>query len=145
MEMKMMRRLLAGAGALLSQRVRGCDGRRTTRARKPVLDLKEYFNGRVDAWGIVQEPLRADHQANDGRDDLHLERGRGHAFDERFTYADGTKETRVWTIRKEGNRYTGTAAGRRGRGEGRGGRKRAALELRSSRRSARTAVPSTST
>jgi hypothetical protein len=31
-------------------------------------------------------------------------------FDEQFTNSDGTKETRVWTIRKNGNRYTGTAA-----------------------------------
>lgn len=31
-------------------------------------------------------------------------------LDERFPYADGTQETRVGTIRKDGDTYTGTAA-----------------------------------
>jgi len=78
-------------------------------AEKPALDLKEYFNGRVDAWGIVQD-----------RSGKVIKRmtvemtctwtGDTGTLDERFTYADGTKETRVWTIRKSGNRYVGTAA-----------------------------------
>ncbi|MBL0143458.1 MAG: DUF3833 domain-containing protein [Betaproteobacteria bacterium] len=78
-------------------------------AAKPALDLKEYFNGRVDAWGMVQD-----------RSGKVIKRmtvemtctwnGDVGMLDERFTYADGTKETRVWTIRKTGNLYTGTAA-----------------------------------
>jgi hypothetical protein len=78
-------------------------------AEKPKLDLREYFNGKVDAWGIVQD-----------RSGKVLKRmtvemtctwnGDVGTLDERFTYADGTKETRVWTIRKDGDRYTGTAA-----------------------------------
>lgn len=78
-------------------------------AEKPALDLREYFNGKVDAWGIVQD-----------RSGKVLKRmavemtctwnGDVGTLDERFTYADGTKETRVWTIRKQGNRYVGTAA-----------------------------------
>jgi hypothetical protein len=31
-------------------------------------------------------------------------------LDEDFTYADGKKERRVWTIKKQNDRYTGTAA-----------------------------------
>ena len=75
----------------------------------PVLDLKAYFDGKVDAWGMVQD-----------RSGKVIKRmtvemtctwnGDVGTLDERFTYADGTKETRVWTIRKDGNRYTGTAA-----------------------------------
>lgn len=78
-------------------------------AEKPALDLREYFNGKVDAWGIIQD-----------RSGKVLKRmtvemtctwnGDVGTLDERFTYADGTKETRVWTIRKQGNRYVGTAA-----------------------------------
>lgn len=76
---------------------------------KPALDLKAYFNGKVDAWGIVQERSgrvikRMVVEMNCTWD------GDTGTLDERFTYADGTKETRVWTIRKEGDRYTGTAA-----------------------------------
>lgn len=76
---------------------------------RPVLDLKEYFDGQVDAWGIVQD-----------RSGKVIKRmvvemtctwnGDVGTLDERFTYADGTKETRVWTIRRDGRRYTGTAA-----------------------------------
>ncbi len=76
---------------------------------KPPLDLRAYFDGKVDAWGIVQD-----------RSGLVIKRmtvemtctwtGDTGVLDERFTYADGTKETRVWTLRKQGDRYTGTAA-----------------------------------
>jgi Protein of unknown function (DUF3833) len=31
-------------------------------------------------------------------------------LDEDFTYSDGKKEKRIWTIRKSGERYVGTAA-----------------------------------
>lgn len=76
---------------------------------KPVLDLREYFTGRVDAWGVVQDRsgriLKRMVVEIDG-----TWKGDTGTLDERFTYADGTKETRVWTIRKDGNRYTGTAA-----------------------------------
>ena len=78
-------------------------------AEKPVLDLKEYFNGKVDAWGVIQD-----------RSGKVIKRmtvemtctwnGDVGTLDERFTYADGSKETRVWTIRKSGSRYVGTAA-----------------------------------
>ena len=76
---------------------------------KPALDLREYFNGRVDAWGVVQDRsgriLKRMVVEIDG-----TWKGETGTLDERFTYADGTKETRVWTIRKDGSRYTGTAA-----------------------------------
>jgi hypothetical protein len=78
-------------------------------AERPVLDLKEYFNGKVDAWGIVQD------RSGKVIKRMSVEMtctwvGDVGTFDERFTYADGSKETRVWTIRKSGSRYVGTAA-----------------------------------
>jgi hypothetical protein len=78
-------------------------------AEKPVLDLRQYFNGPVDAWGMVQD------RSGKVIKRMSVEmictwNGDIGTLDERFTYADGSKETRVWTIRKDGSRYTGTAA-----------------------------------
>jgi hypothetical protein len=86
-------------------------------AERPVLDLRTYLDGKLDAWGVVQDrsgkvlkrmtvEMTASWQGDVG------------TLDERFTYADGTKETRVWTIRKNGDRYTGTAADVRGEARG---------------------------
>jgi hypothetical protein len=76
---------------------------------KPALDLREYFNGKIDAWGMIQD------RSGKVTKRMYVEMtctwaGEVGTLDERFTYADGTKETRVWTIRKSGNRYVGTAA-----------------------------------
>lgn len=87
------------------------------RAERPVLDLKTYLDGKIDAWGMVQDrsgkvlkrmtvEMTASWQADVG------------TLDERFTYADGSKETRVWTIRKNGDRYIGTAADVKGEAQG---------------------------
>ena len=78
-------------------------------AEKPKLDLKTYFNGKVDAWGMIQD------RSGKVTKRMFVEmtctwNGDVGTLDERFTYADGTKETRIWTIRKDGDRYTGTAA-----------------------------------
>ena len=104
----MFGRAIAGLAALA---LAGCAaGAPQDYARdKPALDLREYFTGRVDAWGVVQDRsgriLKRMVVEIDG-----AWKGDTGTLDERFTYADGTKETRVWTIRKDGNRYTGTAA-----------------------------------
>jgi hypothetical protein len=79
-------------------------------AEKPVLDLKEYFNGTIDAWGVFQD-----------RSGKVVRRftvvmkctwvGDTGTLDEDFVYSDGTKEKRVWTIKKlPDGRYTGTAS-----------------------------------
>jgi hypothetical protein len=78
-------------------------------AEKPKLDLREYFNGKVEAWGVIQD------RSGKVTKRMYVEMtctwaGEVGTFDERFTYADASKETRVWTIRKSGDRYTGTAA-----------------------------------
>ena len=104
----MFRRAIAGLAALA---LAGCAtvAPQDYAREKPALDLREYFNGRVDAWGVVQDRsgriLKRMVVEIDG-----TWKGETGTLDERFTYADGTKETRVWTIRKDGNRYTGTAA-----------------------------------
>ncbi len=74
----------------------------------PKLDLSAYFNGKVDGWGMVQDrsgrvlrrlvvELDCKWNGNDG------------TLDESFRWSDGKTEKRVWKIRKEGDRYVGTA------------------------------------
>ena len=78
-------------------------------AQKPALDLRQYFNGKIDAWGMIQD------RSGKVTKRMYVEmtcvwNGDVGTLDERFTYADGSKETRIWTIRKNGNNYVGTAA-----------------------------------
>ena len=67
------------------------------RAEKPVLDLREYFNGRVDAWGVFQdrsgEVVKRFTVAIDAR-----WQGDVGTLDEHFSWSDGTTSRRVWTI-----------------------------------------------
>lgn len=79
------------------------------RAERPVLDLRQYFDGTVDAWGIVRN--------RDGRISQRFQvvidarwDGDTGTLDERFTYSDGRTQQRIWTLRKNGDRYVGTAA-----------------------------------
>lgn len=78
-------------------------------AEKPVLDLKQYFNGTLDAWGMFQDRsgkvvkrftvvMRCKWEGNVG------------TLDEDFTYSDGTTQKRIWTITEVApGKYTGTA------------------------------------
>lgn len=80
------------------------------RAERPVFELERYFNGTVDAWGIFTDRsgkvvkrftvvMRCTWNGDTG------------TLDEDFTYSDGTKEKRVWTVRKTAQgTYVGTAA-----------------------------------
>ena len=77
-------------------------------AQQPTLDMKAYFNGKVDGWGMVQD--RAGKVTRRMTVEITATwSGDTGTLDEHFTYADGKKETRVWTIRKHGDRYVGTA------------------------------------
>jgi hypothetical protein len=79
------------------------------RAEKPVLELRDYFNGTLDAWGMFQDRsgkvvkrfhvlIEASWQGEVG------------TLDERFTYSDGSTQRRVWTITRVGEgRYAGRA------------------------------------
>jgi len=66
---------------------------------KPALDLKRYFDGTVDAWGVFQDRsgrivrrftvvIRCSWQGDVG------------TLDEDFSYSDGSTQKRVWTLRK---------------------------------------------
>jgi Protein of unknown function (DUF3833) len=78
-------------------------------SQTPVLDLKTYFNGRVDAWGVFQD--RSGKVVRRFTVVMNCSwNGDVGTLDEDFIYSDGTKEKRIWTIRKLPNgRYVGTA------------------------------------
>lgn len=77
---------------------------------QPKLDVQQYFNGTLDAWGMFQDHsgevvkrfrvvMKCQWQGDTG------------TLDEDFTYSDGTKQKRVWTLRKTApDRFIGTAA-----------------------------------
>lgn len=76
---------------------------------KPKLDLKSYFNGVIDAWGVFEDRsgkvvkrftvvMTCTWEGNKG------------VLDEDFLYSDGTRQKRIWTIVKNGDSYVGTAA-----------------------------------
>lgn len=78
-------------------------------AEQPVLDLAQYFNGTLDAHGVFTDRsgkvvrrftvvMKCSWQGDDG------------VLDEDFVYSDGTKQKRIWRLKKlPGGRYTGTA------------------------------------
>jgi Protein of unknown function (DUF3833) len=78
------------------------------------LVLEDYFKGKTTAWGVFQERdgtlIRQFKVDIEGTWD-----GNVLTLDERFDYADGAKEQRIWKIRKTGtNTYEGTAGDVRG-------------------------------
>lgn len=79
------------------------------RNEEPRLDLREYFAGRVDAWGMFQKRSGKVVKRFHVRIDGSLE-GDRLILDEHFSYSDGTTQRRVWTLRPDGpNRWRGTA------------------------------------
>ncbi|MES2686763.1 MAG: DUF3833 domain-containing protein [Pseudomonadota bacterium] len=110
-------RLLWGAAALLLclSVLAGCAGPQISdyAAEKPVLDMRQYFNGTIDAYGVFTDRsgkvvkrftvvMTCSWQGPPG-----AETG---VLDEAFTYSDGSKERRVWTLKRTPDgKYTGTA------------------------------------
>jgi uncharacterized protein YceK len=75
----------------------------------PKLDLKTYFSGKVDGWGMVQD------RSGKVLRRMYVEmectwKGDEGVLDESFQWSDGKTEKRIWKIRKDGDRYIGTAA-----------------------------------
>jgi hypothetical protein len=112
--------LLAGT-ALAAAGLAGCASPTPAdyASQSPKLDLRQYFNGPLLAHGIVTDRGGAVLQ----RFTVKMTgtwRGDTGTLDERFTYADGRQETRVWTLQRGADgRYTGTAADVVGQAEGR--------------------------
>jgi hypothetical protein len=76
---------------------------------KPKFDLQNYFNGKVDAWGVFTD--RSGKVVKRFTVVLDCQwKGDTGVLDEDFTYSDGSKQKRVWTLKKQGDKYIGTAA-----------------------------------
>jgi hypothetical protein len=76
---------------------------------KPVLDLRSYFNGTLDAYGVFTD--RSGQVVK--RFTVLMQcswRGDEGVLDETFTYSDGNTQKRIWTLTAlPGGRYTGRA------------------------------------
>lgn len=108
----MQRRLLLAAGLAGAATLAGCAGPQVAQyaAEKPVLDLRRYFNGTLDAYGIFTDRsgavvkrftvvMRCTWNGDEG------------VLDEDFVYSDGTTQKRIWLLKHLGNgRYSGRAA-----------------------------------
>ena len=108
-------RSLLCALAVTSALLVGCAGPQVSdyTAEKPILDLRQYFTGTVDAYGIFTDrsgkvvkrftvEMICTWSGVPGQ-----EVG---VLDEYFTYSDGTKDRRVWTLKRGADgKYIGTA------------------------------------
>ena len=107
------RHLLAAAGVAAST-VAGLSGCASPSIEqysqeKPVLDLQQYFNGTLDAYGVFTDRsgavvkrftvlMKCSWQGDEG------------VLDEDFLYSDGTRQKRIWRLKKLSNgRYSGRA------------------------------------
>jgi hypothetical protein len=107
----MKRRLLISAAAATSLLAAGCSstGIEHYANEKPVLDLQQYFNGTLDAYGVFTDRsgtvvkrftvvMNCSWTGDEG------------VLDEDFLYSDGTLQKRIWRLRKTGDgRFVGRA------------------------------------
>lgn len=105
------RLLLTGAAGAATLTLAGCAGPQVAdyAAERPLLVLRSYFNGTLDAYGVFTDRsgqvvkrflvvMRCTWQGDEG------------VLDEDFTYSDGTTQKRIWRIKRLADgRYTGTA------------------------------------
>lgn len=87
------------------------------KAATPALDIASYFNGSIDGWGMVQDRSGKVLRRFTVRIDATW-KGREGTLDEHFVFDDGERQNRVWTLVKDGDRYTGTAGDVVGTGHG---------------------------
>ena len=107
----MQRRLLLTASLAGAATLAGCAGPQISdyAGEKPALDLRSYFNGTLDAYGVFTDRsgqvvkrftvvMRCTWDGDNG------------VLDEDFVYSDGTTGKRIWRMKHLGDgRYSGTA------------------------------------
>ncbi len=108
----MKRRLLLASTALSSVwALTGCASQdiEAYAGQQPVLDLPQYFNGTLDAYGVFTDRSGAVVKRFTVLMKCHWVGNEG-TLDESFTYADGTTQQRIWHLTQlPGGRYTGRA------------------------------------
>ena len=84
-------------GALVA--LGGCSTPKVTdyAAQRPVLDMREYFNGTLDAYGVFTDRSGAVVKRFTVVMDCSWNGNEG-VLDEAFTYSDGTHQRRVWRL-----------------------------------------------
>ncbi len=105
------RRLLVSAAVAAPLVLAGCASQSLDEyaGQTPVLDLAEYFNGKIDAYGIFQDRSGQIVKRFTVVMDCQWTGNQG-VLDEAFTYSDGTTERRIWRLTQHADgRYTGTA------------------------------------
>lgn len=109
-------RRAALAAALSASLLAGCAGPQINdyAAEKPSLDLRQYFNGTIDAYGVFTDRSGKVVRRFTVVMDCKWTGAPGQevgVLDEAFTYSDGTKDRRVWTLKRGADgKYTGTAS-----------------------------------
>lgn len=101
------RTAMLAAAALLA----GCAAPEVTEyaREQPVLDMRAYFNGRVDGWGLFTDRSGKVVKRFTVAMDCRWSGDEG-VLDEDFTYSDGSKQRRIWRVRKLADgRYVGRA------------------------------------
>ncbi len=76
---------------------------------EPNVNLEEFFNGPIKAWGVIQD--RKGHVTRKFDVDMvGTWEGDTGTLEEKFRYYDGETDERIWTIKKLGdNKYQGSA------------------------------------
>jgi hypothetical protein len=88
-------------------------------AAEPRLELEEYFEGRIDAWGMFQDRFGKVRRRFSVTIDGSVDDDGVLTLDERFVYDDGETERRIWRIRRTGeDTWEGEADGVVGRAVG---------------------------
>ena len=87
------------------------------RGVEPELDLSQFFNGHLEAYGIVQD-YKGKVSRRFKADILGRWEGTQGVLDELFYFADGEEQHRCWKLQKSGKRYTGQAGDVIGLAEG---------------------------
>ena len=90
----------------------GCGANRVEyyKGSKPEVDIKEYFNGNIKAWGVVQD-WRGRVVNRFDVDMVGVWSGMNGTLDEEFHYYDGKTMHRTWHLTKNSDgTYTGKAS-----------------------------------
>jgi len=116
----LQRILLAGLAAVSIGLMTGCSTPKVEQyaQEKPVLDLTQYFNGTLDAYGIFTDRSGAVVKRFTVVMNCQWSGDEG-TLDEDFTYSDGSKQRRVWHLTRVGDgRFTGKADDVQGTAQG---------------------------
>ena len=109
-------RALGLSAVLALTLVAGCAGPQIAdyANEKPTLDMRTYFNGKIDAYGVFTDRSGKVVKRFTVVMDCSWSGPPGQevgVLDEDFTYSDGTKDRRIWTLKRSADgKYTGTAS-----------------------------------